>query len=508
MDIQEEKRLRALRSYNILDSKAEKAFDNLTKLAAQICGTSVSQINFLSKNRQWSKASTGWGETELPREVGFCKHTIQFQDLCMVVEDTLQDERFIDNPLVKKDPPIRFYAGITIKSEDDYPLGALCVYDSEPKQLTDQQLESLRILADEVETHLKLRVNQDQLKERLIQENKFNQRVIESLPNMFFMYTKRGEALLWNKHLERTTGYSDQEIKQMQPEDYFENEDQKLVLQKMDQVFKGGQVLFEANITAKDGSSIPFIFSASSFEMNNETYLIGTGQDISEQKEIQHKLEQSLKEKNVLLAELHHRVKNNLAVISGIIELETLQDEVADSEKRLINTILRIKTMAQVHEVMYQMENLTHVAFDEVVKTIAENVKNTYSSSDNIVLTSNIDKIILNVNQAIPCGLIVNELLANAWKHAYPDGQEGLITLEMHDNDGNIELRIADEGQGLPKDVGLYTGHTIGFTFVKSFCSQLDAEININRESGTEYIIQFKKRELKGSSGSLNIQYN
>ncbi|MFP8489582.1 GAF domain-containing protein [Gracilimonas sp. Q87] len=127
MDIFEKKRLKALQNYNILDTEAEKAFDNLTKLAAQVCGTSVGQINFITNNRQWAKATTGWGATELPREVGFCTHAIQNADQSMVVEDTLLDERFVDNPLVTGEPPLRFYAGIPIKSEDNYPLGALCV---------------------------------------------------------------------------------------------------------------------------------------------------------------------------------------------------------------------------------------------------------------------------------------------------------------------------------------------------------------------------------------------
>lgn len=508
MNTQEEKRLRVLHNYNILDTEAEDSFDNLAKLAAQICGTQASQINFIGSNRQWAKATIGWGKEEMPRAIGFCTHTIGSKNLKMVVPDTLKDVRFADNPLVKGEPPLRFYAGVAIKSDDGHPLGALCVYHSEPKTLTDQQLESLRILADQVETNLKLRITQDQLKEDLAQENKFNQKIIDFLPINFFMYNKSGKPIRWNDNVKYTTGYSDKEIKSMHPVDYFEDDDRDLVTRSMEEVFKGKQVSFEADIIDKKDKKIPFIFSASSFEMNNETYLIGTGQDITKLKETLQKLTRSLKEKDVILAELHHRVKNNLAAISGIMQLEMLETEDAKIEKSLSNTFLRIQTMAEVHEVMYQKENLAYVDFHRVVETIAENIRTTYGNSDNIALNIEVDKIDLNVNQAIPCGLIINELLINAWKHAYPNKQEGLINLEMRENDSTIVLQIADGGKGLPKGVGPNEGGTLGFTLVKNFCSQLYADLNINQQKGTEYIIQFEKKDTKGASNSLNFQYN
>lgn len=279
MSVQEKRRLIALQEYSNLDKKTENAFDHLTKMAAQICDVSASQINFLGENWQWAQATTGWGPTELKREIGVCKHHIQSKDQFMIVEDTLQDERFIDNPLVKEDPPLRFYAGITLKSEDDHPLGTLCVYDSEPKQLSGQQLESLQFLANEVETHLKLLADQDLIKERLLQASKFNQKVIDSLPGIFFIYNERGELVRWNDRVPQITGYSEQELIQMQPLDCFDNEDQKLVLQNIAKVFQSGKALFETCIIAKDGSSLPLAFNVTSFEMDNESYLLGIGQN-------------------------------------------------------------------------------------------------------------------------------------------------------------------------------------------------------------------------------------
>lgn len=499
----EEKRLYALQQYDILDTEAEEAFDNLAKLAAQICDTSSAQINFIDRKRQWSKADIGWGTPELPREMSFCTHTIQSDDSMMIVTDTGEDERFKDNPLAKKDPPLRFYAGATIKSQEGYPIGTLCVFDSEPKQLSEKQSEALQMLAKEVETHLKLRINRSQLHENLVQENQLNKKIIQNLPLNFFMYNAEGKIVRWNEYMKSMTGYTDEEIQQNNPEHYFDTEDRLKVKKKMEEVFSGKQVTFEADFIRKDGSTMPSIFSASRFETNGQIYLIGTGQDVTQLKQTQHKLEQSLQEKEILLAEIHHRVKNNLAVISGLIELETMDPEESDVHKKLLNTSLRIRSMARIHEIMYQTDNLTHVVFEDVVEPIANNVKDTYSKADDITLTFDIEKITLNVNQAIPCGLIINELLTNAWKHAYPEDRKGRIELEMSESNGMITLRIADQGIGLPENINPDIGETLGFTIVHQLCNQLDAEINLNQDSGTEFIIQFAKKDVKGAGSAL-----
>lgn len=240
--------------------------------------------------------------------------------------------------------------------------------------------------------------------------------------------------------------------------------------------------------------------------MNNEAYLIGTGQDITELKVTQRNLEQSLKEKEVLLAEIHHRVKNNLAVISGLIQLETLDQEKTGADKKLLNTMLRIRSMALIHEIMYQTEKFTHVVFDNVIENIAENIKHTYSGTDDITLSCRTEDITLNVNQAIPCGMIVNELLTNAWKHAYPEGEGGPIFIKMSESNGVISLRIADNGRGLSENKGPGISDTMGFILVEQLCNQLKADIEINRQSGTEYAIHFEKKEAKGAGSALRLK--
>lgn len=152
----EEARLRALQQYQILDTAPEEAFDKLVNLASYICNAPISLISLLDENRQWFKAKKGLNITETDRELAFCDHAIRDEQL-MIVKDASKDERFATNPLVTRDPNIRFYAGIPLITPDKHALGTLCVIDKVPRELTESQQEALSILAEQVMTQLELR---------------------------------------------------------------------------------------------------------------------------------------------------------------------------------------------------------------------------------------------------------------------------------------------------------------------------------------------------------------
>lgn len=161
----EEDRLKALYSYQLLDTESEQEYDDIAMLAAQICGTPIANISLIDKNRQWLKSTVGFEEREMPREIAFCSYTIDNRDgRSMVVNDTLEDERFSQNPLVTGDPNIRFYAGAPLITPDNFALGALCVIDREPRQITDEQLKALEALARQVTLKFELRRTSSLLK--------------------------------------------------------------------------------------------------------------------------------------------------------------------------------------------------------------------------------------------------------------------------------------------------------------------------------------------------------
>ncbi|HTM33966.1 MAG TPA: ATP-binding protein [Vicinamibacterales bacterium] len=156
-EVDEQARLTALRSYQILDTEPEAAFDDLTLLASQICGTPMALITLIDEDRQWFKSERGIGIRETERSVAFCTHAIKQPGRIMEVPDTREDARFRENPFVTGQPHIRFYAGAPLVTPDGYALGTLCVVDTEPRRLTPEQMEALSALRHQAQAQLELR---------------------------------------------------------------------------------------------------------------------------------------------------------------------------------------------------------------------------------------------------------------------------------------------------------------------------------------------------------------
>ena len=175
----ETERLEALYSYSILDTLPEGQYDNITRLAAQICHTPVSQITLVDSNRQWYKSNYGTDVQNVPRDVGFCAHTINEESGLLIIPDMSIDDRFKENPLVKDDPKVAFYAGICIKTPSGHPIGSLCVIDLQPKELNPFQVDALTTLADVIIQLFELNKTQKSLnasKEDLALQNEELQR--------------------------------------------------------------------------------------------------------------------------------------------------------------------------------------------------------------------------------------------------------------------------------------------------------------------------------------------
>ncbi len=175
----EAERLEALYSYSILDTLPEDQYDNITRLAAQICHTPVSQITLVDSKRQWYKSNYGTEVQNVPRDVGFCAHTINEATGLLIVPDMSEDDRFKENPLVKDDPQVAFYAGICVKTPSGHSIGSLCVIDLKPRELNTYQIEALTTLADLIVQLFELNKSKKNLKateKNLMFQNKELQR--------------------------------------------------------------------------------------------------------------------------------------------------------------------------------------------------------------------------------------------------------------------------------------------------------------------------------------------
>lgn len=247
----------------------------------------------------------------------------------------------------------------------------------------------------------------------------------------------------------------------------------------------------------KAGKDVPVLVSSVPVTINDEIVAIfGIYVDITKQKEAEKKLEKQLDEKKVLLAEIHHRVKNNLAVVSGLLELQKGHTKNEEAYQKMKDSQSRIQSMALVHEQLYQMEFYSSLQFDEYVKSLGETIASSYSNkAANIELTYNTEPVELTMDQAIPCGLLLNELLTNAFKHAFKGMDQGRIAISVHEEENIVTFKVADDGIGIPQDVKEGETTSLGFTLIQSLSQQLEGDLEIIQDEGSCFIFTFDKTE-------------
>ena len=215
--------------------------------------------------------------------------------------------------------------------------------------------------------------------------------------------------------------------------------------------------------------------------------------EISERKRAEEQLKTSLAEKEVLLKEVHHRVKNNLQVISSLLHLQSKQIKDPETLGMFLESQHRVRSMALVHERLYQSEDLSGVNAAEYFRDLASYLHRSYAAtSSQVSLRVDVAPVSLGIDVAIPCGLIISELISNALKHAFPDGRQGQILVYLRvGQDGQCTLVVSDDGIGLPEDLDLEQTESLGLHLVNRLVAQLEGSIDLYRKGGTTHRITF-----------------
>jgi len=232
---------------------------------------------------------------------------------------------------------------------------------------------------------------------------------------------------------------------------------------------------------------------------NKEDEVFTIVRDITEQKRAQEKIKTSLKEKEVLLKEIHHRVKNSLQVISSLLYLQSKYLKDQESLNIFLESQNRIRSMALVHEKLYRAKNLAQINLSAYINDLANSLFRSYSIGTNKVkLVIDIQKTVLDIDTAIPCGLILNELISNALKYAFPKDLTGeiRIALKLKQN-GVVELLVSDNGVGLPTHFDINEKKSLGMRLVEALVEQVSGIMEIENNNGTAFKILFKKRNFK-----------
>ncbi len=223
--------------------------------------------------------------------------------------------------------------------------------------------------------------------------------------------------------------------------------------------------------------------------------------DITKERESDEKIKSSLREKEVLLKEIHHRVKNNLQIISSLLNLQSGYIKDKQALGMFKESQNRVRTMALIHEKLYQSKDIARIDFAEYIKNLTGNLIRSYGTGGPVKLTINADNTSLGIDTAIPCGLIINELVTNSLKYAFPDGHPGEICIELIQTDseenGIYRLTIADNGIGLPENVEIRKTTSLGLQLVTTLTDQIKGKIEVNSDNGAKFTITFIESRTK-----------
>lgn len=476
---------------------------------------------------------------------------------------------------------------------------------------------------DQEEYFLCVGINITQQKEtekELIDEKRFNEALIESMPGTFYMFDQEGNYQHWNQNLIDEMGYSAEELQQISPMAFFEDADKKKAANTIEEVFEEGESSVELTCITKEGERKPYLLTGKLFNRDGEDYLVGVGHDISEQMEIRQKLrrneelfrnlflkapaaivmvgpdnniqnvnesfeqlfgykeeevigedvdevlvpeqqmeeapqfldeyyvekkfhkesqrltkdgevidvfvapipvyvdgepiaafgmyidiseqkkyeeelQKSLEEKKMLLKEIHHRIKNNLAVVTGLIQLQLYETENPEVQATLEESESRIQTIGLIHEKIYNSQTLSGISCEAYIGDLVETISKTNEMGKEVSISKDIDDIHLNSGQAVPFALLVNEVVTNSYKYAFENQEEGEIRIDISKEGDELHAEIRDNGKGLPEDFAEENAESLGMTLIQNFMKQLGAKGNLKNDNGTCLEVVFEIEE-------------
>ena len=522
---------------DISDRTGVEYFHSIASFIARELGTEYAIIGKLDSTRSRVKTIAVYAKSEIINDIEYALHGTPCEKVigkqACVYPDKVQKSFPEDTLLV--DMEAESYAGIPLFSSDGEALGIIATIGCNPMNAShrERHISLLQIFSSRVSSELERKMAEDSTNKVRASLAKAQQ--IAKIGN--WDWNIATNELWWSDEIYRIFGLKQREysttyeafINTVHPED------RELVKESVDKALHENKHYgIDHRIVLPDGKEkIVHEEAEVTFdEQGKPVRMIGTVQDISELKKMEMQLQRSkqeletrveertaelnstvellkdeidnrrlaeetirasLKEKEVLMREIHHRVKNNMMVISSLLRLQS--SKIKDEHYRALfdDSISRIRTMASVHEKLYQSEDLSKIIFSDYIKDIANNIFMSHELSSPVKLTTDIEEITLGIDSSIPCGLIVNELIVNSMKYAFPEGRGGEIMVSLLKNsEGEIELTVSDNGVGMPEGFDFRNSDSLGLELVNALARQLQGQIELNREKGTMFTITFK----------------
>lgn len=452
----ETSRLAALRDLHILDTPSEERFDRITRIAAELFGLPIAVVSLVDENRQWFKSRQGLDAEETGRDISFCGHAI-LQDDVFVIEDTLADPRFSDNPLVKDQPLIRFYAGAPLSGDHDLKLGTLCIIDREPRHFSERDRAMLRGLAAWVERELSIASEYQAVAIRL--ENKLRlASVMENLVEGVITTDSHGNIESVNAAVTKIFGYTQDELaganitRLIPPAQHAEHGTYMARLRAAPTSLSRHS--FETAGMRKDGAMLPLDVSFSDLVIGGKRLFIGIVRDITERKQ----MEQAKKE---FISTVSHELRTPLTSIMGSLDLVSsgvsgslppplapLVDIARKNASRLVRLINDILDIDKIESGKMHFDRHLLELTPLVAQAIAANQDYASQYGVNLVLRSAVPGAQVQVDGDRLAQVLAN-LLSNAAKFS-PRGAAVTVTVSRHD--GWIRISVSDCGPGIPEE--------------------------------------------------------
>ncbi len=349
--------------------------------------------------------------------------------------------------------------------------------DATERQISKEALEK---------QHLQIQMQNTELK-------KFRQ-AVEQSPDSIVITNTDGRIEYVNPKFVEMTGYTRQEVLGKNPRTLKSGKHPEAFYRELWQTITSGREWYgEFYNKRKDGTG--YWEQASIAPVINEeggtTHFVAVKQDISKRKALEKRIQESLREKEVMLQEIHHRVKNNLQTVSSLLYLQSQNIRDEQMAQIFAEARNRIQSMVMIHDQLYVSEDLAQIDYSQYILKLTEKLFQTYAVNPAAIkLNMDVDDVMITVNKAIPCSLIINELVSNCLKHAFSgDRQAGEIRISLRRTDGTFSLRVSDNGRGLPEDIDLGNTNTLGLHLVKTLARQVDGNFEIESRDGAIFKI-------------------
>jgi PAS domain S-box-containing protein len=349
------------------------------------------------------------------------------------------------------------------------------------------QIDSILVMLEDIS-------EQREMEDKLKYQVSLSDAILDSLPGLFYMMDEDLNMIRVNQNVYNFFSIDKGEIESLDPISMIAPEERDLVKAKIEETLTKGTAEVETKMIVGE-QRYDFYINGTLMEHNRDKFLIGNGINITETKKAQQR-------NKVLLQEIHHRVKNNLAIVSGLLEMELFELDNEQLRLPLVRSRNRINSIAKVHELLYGSKDYSNIEMGEYIKQLVVQIENTLSGDRNIGFEIDFEHIAMNINDAIPLGLLLNELVTNSLKYAFRNKDTGLISIKGDKPNGKYRIYYHDDGQGIIDTPDFDNTRTLGMQIIGTLLRQLGATYKLDTNKQFHMVIEFTPKK-RGSHSNL-----